>query len=275
MTTFAEDTQLEKVSDGRYRGRLEPDWNIIRGANGGHIAAIVLRGMALEVNDAQRQPRSLTTHFLRVPASEPFEVEAKVERTGRTMSTVTARMVQNGKPIAICVSAFATERTGPDFSDLRMPEVPPPDSLQTVPDRPGFTFGHHFDFRPAIGPLIQGPGSRPESSASDPAEIGLWIRLREQLVADHLVVTQFMDAFAPAVFVKLGTGAGGAGVPTVEMTTHFRESLPLPGASGSDWYLGLFRTLSSSGGFIEEDGWLWSADGKLVAQSRQLALVST
>ena len=40
-----------------------------------------------------------------------------------------------------------------------------------------------------------------------------------------------------------------------------------------DWYLVTFSSRLSAEGFAEEDGELWSRDGRLLAQSRQLALV--
>ncbi len=266
MTTFDADTALTPTSEpGVFEGRVDPSWRIIRGANGGHIAAIVLRGMVLAIDDDARQPRSFTVHFARVPKEEPFSVETTIERTGRTMSTAAARLLQDGKLIAFGVAAFALEREGPEFADLAMPEVPSPQDSALVLDRDDFPFGRHFDVRRALGPDVPDAGNR--------AETGVWIRLRERRIAEHLLVTQLLDAWAPSVFVKLGQGGGGAGVPTIDMTYHFRETLPLKGAKPDDWYLGIFRTHTSRGGFIEEDGWLWSRDGTLVAQSRQLALL--
>ena len=40
-----------------------------------------------------------------------------------------------------------------------------------------------------------------------------------------------------------------------------------------DWFLARFRTRSSIEGFLEEDGEIWSRDGRLLVQSRQLSLV--
>jgi acyl-CoA thioesterase len=265
VTKFESDTALEPAGDGVWTGAISPHWSIVRGANGGHLAAILLRGMRLAVDDPSREPRSLTVHFARVPSNEPFEVRASVERTGRTMSNVSARMEQNGKLIALGIAAFSTPWDGPEFMDLSMPEVASPDRLDAVVDRPDFPFGQQFDYVQAIGH----PDVR-----SEVAELGVWIRLREPQIADHVVVAQLMDAFAPAVFVKLGQGGGGAGVPTVEMTYHFRRSLPLEDARPEDWYLGVFRSTSAKDGFMEEDGWLWTQRGTLVAQSRQLALLA-
>lgn len=272
MTTFDDDTALRAVGEGAYEGLIDPAWAIVRGANGGHIAAIVLRAMRLTVNDPERTARTHTVHFLRAPANDAFEVHATIERSGRTVSTVTARMVQQGKPVALGLAAFATAQRGPEFSDISMPEVPSPDELEAVPDRADFPFGSHFDFRPALGPVMVAP-SEPVRELSDRAELAVWMRLREPQDLDHVVVTQLCDAFAPAVFAKLGTGGGGAGVPTIEMTYHYRDMLPLTAAKPDDWYLGVFRTSTARGGFIEEDGWLWSRRGTLVAQSRQLALL--
>jgi acyl-CoA thioesterase len=58
-------------------------------------------------------------------------------------------------------------------------------------------------------------------------------------------------------------------VPTIDLTIHFRADLPLP----SDYVLVTFESRLSHGGFVEEDGAIWSRDGHLIAQSRQLALL--
>jgi acyl-CoA thioesterase len=265
MTKFDDDTALQPLGDGRFGGRVSEDWSIVRGANGGHVAAILLRAIRLAVDDDEREPRSLTVHFARVPRNDAFEVETTIERTGRTMSNVSARFVQDEKLIALAVAVLSTKQSGPEFSDLAMPEVPHPEAIDAVADRDDFPFGRRFDFRRALGPDI--------GELSDRAEIGVWMRLREHQPVDHVVSTQLMDAFAPAVFGKLGAGGGGAGVPTIEMTFHFRESLPLSGDPLGSWHLGVYRTLTSRGGFIEEDGWLWNERGVLLVQSRQLALL--
>jgi len=263
VTRFETDTHLEPAGPGVWEGKIDPGWRIVAGANGGHIAAIVLRGMML--TDDERTPRTLTVHFTRVPRAEPFRLSTTVERAGRTMSTLTARMTQDDKAVAIGLASFSVARRGPEFADISMPQVPAPDELEPAPDRDDFPFGQHFDWRPAVAPP---PGER-----SPRAEHAVWMRLREPQPVDYVVITQLCDAWVPAVFSKLGEGGGGAGVPTVEMTYHYREMLPPEGAKPDDWYLGVFRTSLARGGFIEEDGWLWSTRGKLVAQSRQLAIL--
>jgi hypothetical protein len=53
----------------------------------------------------------------------------------------------------------------------------------------------------------------------------------------------------------------------VQLTTHL-FARPAPG-----WVQGRFRTRVQGGNFIDEDGELWDATGRLVATTRQLALL--
>ena len=274
MTAFDDDTAVRPVGEGLFEARIDESWRIVRGANGGHLAAVLLRAMTATVADTDRVPRTLTVHFARAPEDRSVSVETSIERTGRSMSTASARMRQDDKLIAVGLCAFLTERSGPEFADIAMPAVPAPEDIAPVPDRDDFPFGRHFDYRPATGLRFVSPDAAAEGNEDDPAEIAVWMRLREPQPLDHMVATQLCDSFAPAVFVKLGTGGGGAGVPTIEMTYHYREMLPPEGASDDDWCLGVFRTSLARGGFIEEDGWLWSRRGTLVAQSRQLAILT-
>jgi acyl-CoA thioesterase len=63
------------------------------------------------------------------------------------------------------------------------------------------------------------------------------------------------------------------GVPTVELTIHFRADLSKLDLASDEFFLCTFRSRTAREGFIEEDGEIWSRSGKLIAQSRQLAIV--
>jgi acyl-CoA thioesterase len=47
----------------------------------------------------------------------------------------------------------------------------------------------------------------------------------------------------------------------------------VPGARPEDYVLASFRTNVVAEGFLEEDGEIWTREGVLLAQSRQLAAV--
>ena len=103
--------------------------------------------------------------------------------------------------------------------------------------------------------------------------MGGWIRLAEPRIVDPLLAAAFADAYPPAIFSRLAERELTGGVPTVDLTIHFRAELPLPGARPDDYVLAVFRSQLARDGFIEEDGQLFAADGRLIAQSRQLALL--
>jgi acyl-CoA thioesterase len=75
------------------------------------------------------------------------------------------------------------------------------------------------------------------------------------------------DAWMPPVF---GLVDEPTPVPTIDLTVHLRDPHPV---AADDWVLVVFRSTVASDGFIEEDGELWSRDGRLLAQSRQLAVI--
>jgi acyl-CoA thioesterase len=234
MGRFDDDTAVHAEGGGRYAARIDRGWWIERGPNGGYMAAILVRAMSTEVADPARRVRSVSLHFLRPPADGDAWVEVVIERAGATLSTVTARMHQDGKLIAIALAAFATDRDGADFS---------------IRDR--------YDQRHCIGTAH---GERGD------AVTGGWLRLAEGSAVDEHVLVAMSDAWYPAVFARLALPVG---VPTIDLTVHLRNPAP----AGTEWVLVRFRTRVSAGGFLEEDGELWHPDGTLLAQSRQLALL--
>ena len=71
----------------------------------------------------------------------------------------------------------------------------------------------------------------------------------------------------------MGDQTLAGGVPTIDLTIHFRAPVPLDGAAPDDWLLAVFHSHVARHGFVEEDGEIWSRSGRLLAQSRQLAII--
>ena len=281
-TRFAQDTAVSARGDGRYDARIDPGWWIERGPNGGYVAALILRAVTAEVADPERRLRSFTVHYLAPPAEGAVEVVVTVERQGRSMTSASARLAQGGRLLAIAVAAFSTSRPSIEFCDLVMPEVVAPEQLEPMPlgpiaDRAAPADGARL---PGTGPLMReryeqrwAVGPQPFSGADGPATSGGWIRLARQELGDegsavdeHLLVAM-ADAWIPPIFGRITQPVA---VPTIDLTVHLRNPLP-PGFD--DWILVVFRSSVASDGFVEEDGELWSRDGLLLAQSRQLAVV--
>ena len=259
MSRFATDTAVTAVGDGCYRARIDDGWWIQRGPNGGYLAAIVLRAILAEVADPDRAPRSITLHYLRPPVAGPCEVAVTVERAGRGLTTVSARLSQGGKDCVLVLAALGVGRPGASFDDHPAPTVRPPEELAPPLDGPPpVPFRGRFDTRPALGSV--------PFELGDEALTGGWIRTTDDDPLDEVLLVALTDAWVPAIFSRVQVPIG---VPTVDLTVHFRQ----PPSRERGWALVRFRTTMSAEGYLEEDGEVWSADGRLLAQSRQLGVV--
>lgn len=261
LRSFDADTALEPAGEGRWSGAVADGWGTPRGPLGGYVMAIALHGMDLAVGDPERAPRSATMHFLRVPEVGPVTVTAQVERAGRSLSTVSARLEQQGRLVGLALGAWSKPWESPLLDGAVMPEVDPPEGRQPVGDMgrgelPPFlqrmTMHHRF--------------GEPPFSGAERGETGGWLGLREERPLDALAIAVLADTWFPAPWPRLKALAPA---PTIDLTIHFRSPLPLP----DGLLLGRFRNQVVRDGFFDEDGELWAPDGTLVAQSRQLGLL--
>jgi acyl-CoA thioesterase len=263
VTGYEKATQVERLTEDEFSAAIHPGWWVVRGPHGGYMAAILLRALTERLDDPGRAIRSFTVHFTAAPKEEPLRITTSIDRAGGRMSFLSARMEQARGVVATALAAFSEPWSGFEFDDAPMPEVPTPEQSFEVPKTgeniPAFL--GNFDMRACFGAL--------PFSGHHEAVVGGWYRLNEPQVADAMVMSTLLDAWAPAVFPK---ATEMVVCPTIDLTMHFRTPLPLDGAKPDDYYLGRFSSKLSRDGFFEEDGELWSSDGHLIAQSRQLAL---
>ena len=73
-----------------FTAELSPAWRAMRGPHGGYLAAVALRALGETAGDASRAPRSLTVHYARAPAAGEVLIRTRLERQGRTLSTLSA-----------------------------------------------------------------------------------------------------------------------------------------------------------------------------------------
>jgi acyl-CoA thioesterase len=262
-TAFDDATAVEPLGGGAYAATIDGGWSAPLGPNGGYLAAIVLRAMGRAVDDAQRAPRSLTLHYLRPPVVGAAEIDVVVERAGRSLTSLAARMTQDGSLRVLALAAFGTDFPSAADYGTAMPDVPPHTAVDAVAAHPlAPPIASRFELRPALGPEL--------FSGADEALVGGWLRLDEPRPADALAVAAYTDAWIPSPWSRL-TAPNPA--PTIDLTIHFRRRLPIVGADPATPVLARFASTTSAAGYFEEDGLIWSADGELLAHSRQLALL--
>ncbi len=273
-TKFDRDTAVWREDEGTsgqtmFGAEVAPDWRAGRGPHGGYLAAMLLRALVETVAEDARAPRSLTIHYARVPEPGPVEISTVTERQGRSLSTLSARMEQDGELIAIALAAFSMPWGGPEISDVRMPDVEPPDASREgvkLIERGGPEFARHIVLQPRMDGSVFAGGEQQ-------MQIRAWIGLAEPRPIDALSLAFFSDALIPAPYMRMSEPAA---VPTVDLTVHFRERLHHTGDAASDpRELCLAQTTTEliHDGFFIEDGLIWAADGTLLAHSRQLAIV--
>jgi acyl-CoA thioesterase len=255
---FDADTAVEAAGPGRWRAWAPEHWFVARGPNGGYLAAVVTRAVEAA---AGRPLRSLTLHFIAAPAAGPIDVAVTLERVGRTYTAASIRLEQDGAPKALALATLGElPESGPEWDAAPPPAATPLSETERIPpDQANVpAFMRNYDMRWGLG----GDGDRPGS--------GGWMRTAEPRLLDAPLVAALTDAWAPAAFIALGR-FGAA--PTLDLTIHIRRPLPPAGMAPEDYVLGRFTSRLSVAGVWEEDGELWTPDGRLIAQSRQLALI--
>lgn len=300
-TRFEADTSVVRSASGEYTAVLDESWWIIAGPNGGYVAAVVLRAMVDAVGDEARKVRSMTIQYLRPPTAGPVTIQVTIERAGRTVSNVTARMLQGGRPIALAMAAFGVDREDTVVFDetdglagiFDGERIRPPDEVpisEVDPDRDVPMRGH-YDLRWVIGDLpfsAIGTESTVDSdqiSASTPgrsasvvgtpdaqdlrkprARSGGWLRPAEAVAIDEVVLAAMSDAWMPPIFSRMTVPLA---VPTVDLTIHFRD---LPSDPFGFCFV-IFDSPVASHGYTVEHGRILSPDGHLLVESRQLAVL--
>lgn len=265
-SVFDRDTAVTRERDGLFSADISPDWRAGRGPHGGYLAAIVLRALIDTIEDPTRSTRSLTIHYASSPEPGPVQIRTTVERQGRSLSTLSARMEQDGVTCALALSAFSVPWKAPDAGELPMPDLAPPDpERRSTPKL--FDGAPEFTRQLVMQPRV---GTIPFTGSGAPMEIGGWIGLPEPRPVDELSLALFCDAWFPPSFIGLSEPAVS---PTVDLTIHFRQPISQSTCDPAALCLSVFATSLLHDGFFEEDGVVWAADGTVLAQSRQLGII--
>ena len=216
---------------GRWEGEIVDGWGTPRGPLGGYVMAIVLRGLELAVDDRERSARSATMHFLRVPEPGQVMVEPRVERAGRSLTSVSARLEQDGKLLghrprrlveAVAGAEASTRRRCPRSSRA---EQRAPDRAG-VPARqpPAFT-EQALDAAPLRRAAVQrrGPAARPAAGSACSSERPI----------DALAIAVCADAWFPAPWPRLDRARAGADDRPDDPLPHRRCRSPTRCCSGA------------------------------------------
>ncbi len=269
---FADATAVDRIDEQTYSATVHDGWDIMGNANGGYLLAIAAR--AMREASGRPDPVTISAHYLRPGRPGPVRVATEVVKEGKAFATVRGSLLdEDGRPVLALLGTFGTlaassdPEAGPTHVDAAPTELPPfADTVAVTPSGEGFppSFMSKVDLR-----LHPDDGGFGHGQRSGTARMRGWFAFPPLAdgadePVDTIGLLQATDAFPPTIF---NTEIPVAWTPTVELTAHVRAR-PAPGPLRC-----AFTTRFVTGGFLEEDGEVWDATGRLVAQSRQLALV--
>lgn len=261
--SFAEATSVARLSDGTYAGEIHAGWDIFGVSNGGYVMAIAARAMADMARG--RDLVSVSGHFTNPGSPGPITIELTEVKVGRAISTLRADVIKDDKILLAATGSFADadrEINPVEWVQGAPPELPPIDQcLRAVPN-PDAPLPPPFMGKVAVA--LHPDDVTAFDGGTGVAQMRGWFRLLEDEQPDALATVVAADAFPPAVF---NANLPLQWTPTLDLTVHVRDPRP------RSWMRCVFNTRFVSGGMLEEDSEIWDEDGKLVAQSRQLALV--
>ncbi|MDR6713433.1 acyl-CoA thioesterase [Pseudomonas hunanensis] len=241
-------------------------WGQGRAAFGGLMAAMVYEAMRMKLSD-DRPVRSLAITFVGPAAPDvPISFEVEVLREGKAVSTLLGRAVQQGQVVTLVQGSFGAGR--PSAVDVAAQPAldmrPLEQASAELPYIKGVTpeFMRHVALRWTIGGLpFTGNSSR---------HMGGWVRLRdvaeEPLTEAHLLA--LVDAWPPSLMPFLKQPAAGS---TLTWTIEFIQ--PTPRLSTLDWCRYCVETEYARDGYGHASAALWTAEGELLALSRQTVTV--
>lgn len=254
--------------EGVYDGALGDGWLIGAGVNGGLLLAMAGHALRRTFGPGQPDPFSISAYYLTASTPGPVVLRTEQVRRGRSLSTgsVSLRQLTDGGEEVERIRALATYgdlAALPDdvHTTAAPPDLPPlEECIGNEHAPPEFVGGasllKRFDLR--LDPATVG------WAVGKPSHRGMlrgWLRLADGREPDPLMLLLALDALPPVTF-DLGLFGW---TPTLELTAHVRAR-PAPG-----WLRVTHSTRNFAGGLLEEDAEVWDADGRLVAQSRQLA----
>jgi acyl-CoA thioesterase len=265
MTGFAAATAVRRRGGDMGSDLLEYDvdldagWSIGGKPNGGYLLAVLANAACDAVGRAH--PLATSGHFLRPPSGGAGVVRVEVMKTGRTVSTARATLLQDDRAcLDVLVTAGDLPKDDPEHVGVQPPAMPSPEECgEREQDDFHVELLDHVDVR--LDPATAPPHPSKRGPNGNPVVRG-WMRFHDGADADALALLLAVDVCPPTVF-HLGK-MGWA--PTVELTCLLRAE-PAPG-----WLAFEARATMLAGGWFDEEATVWDSTGLLVAQSRQLAL---
>ena len=274
---FADTMALHPVGSGEFRADLSEHWTIGPKIHGGVMAALCAKAAreayADPVAEPVMHPVAISVNFLSAPNPGPVSLFTAVRKRGRRIGLVDVELIQGERAPGgqersdrgrVCVHAVITlgdpeHQVPPLLSDspnTALMSVEPPAGVPAI--TPGDPGGE-------INNLIRGCDIHPELSGLTDGRspvFRFWVRPKAGRV-DELFALMCGDISLPVTYAVGRRGWA----PTVQLTAYLR-GMPTDG-----WLRVACTTTQIGQGWFDADHIVVDADGRVIVQTRQLALV--
>jgi acyl-CoA thioesterase len=266
MHPFDASLKLQAVGDGNaavFRARTSDRYRNAIGPFGGWTAALLLQSV-LQMPDARGTPLALDAVFMGPIDDGELETRVFVLRQNRTVGFWRSEVWQRGRVCAHAQVTLSIARTGATLQDARFPQVPSPESLPVyVNPRTPVAWTEQYIFKPVSGLLF----SRAESM-----DARLWLRDAQPRPLDALSLTAICDTPFPSPWIRL---AEQMPVSTVAFSVYYRASQDDYAEAGAGFNLLDSRAAVMENGYVDQFTSVWSASGRLLAQTQQMLWVAS
>ncbi len=246
---------------------IDPSWGQGRTTFGGLSAALLLAQVEQQA-DAGQILRSLSISFCGpLQTGVPFTLQVQPRRAGKSVAHYQAEAWQNDELVTLLNACYGRERVSAVEVAYPLQPLGKPGSGTALPYIKGVTpeFTRHIDFTYVAGGL-------PFSGSTDNHLHG-WMRFSDgsaPLTNAHLVA--LIDAWPPVLLQKLRQPAPCASITwSVELVSPLHLLAQPLAADAWLWYEAEIR--QAHHGYGHTEARIFSADGTLLALSRQLVAV--
>lgn len=266
-TLFTAAMALREVGEGVYEGALNSHWTIGPKLHGGVMLSLCANAARRAHGDGTAgpvQPIAVSGQFLWAPDPGPMHLVTTVRKRGRRVSLVDVELNQGDRTaVRAAVTLGEPEHhvepllSANPVVALMAPE-PPPDLDPIGPGHPMaglVNLADGCDIRPMVS-------STESPAGGGPPVIQMWVRPRHG-APDVLFALMCGDVSAPVSFAVGRTGWA----PTVQLTAYLR-GLPADG-----WLRVICTTMQIGQDWFDEDHTVVDCEGRIVVQTRQLAMV--
>jgi len=253
-----------------FDGELNEHWTIGPKVHGGAMLALCANAartaMARGDDSGGIEPVAVSGSFLWAPDPGPLRVVTTIRKRGRRVSVVDVELEQGDRTAvrAVMTMGDPEHHVAPLLSDNPVVSLMPPDPpVGLEPIGPGHPMAdivhlaHGCDIRPSLATMEPRADGEPQAPV-----IEYWVRPREGS-PDVLFALLCGDVSAPVTWAVRRFGWA----PTVQLTAYLR-GLPADG-----WLRVMCTTMQIGQEWFDEDHLVVDCEGRIIVQSRQLALV--